>query len=97
VAQQPACDLDATNKLRQLAVEHARTGALISPDEMALIFHYRPSRFYQLNREGAFNAFKVIPAIGARCFSGTLVTRYLAGDPVFASVMSRRTSAGSRR
>ena len=68
---------------RSLAVEAAHTGAIIGPDDMAAIFGYSASRFYELNRAGAFDAFKVKPAIGPRCFSGTLVTKYLNGDPVF--------------
>jgi hypothetical protein len=75
---------------RQHAVEQARTGAVLGPDDMAAIFGYSPSRFYELNRKGSFDAFKVKPALSARCFSGTLVTRYLNGDPVFTTTARRK-------
>ena len=78
---------------RQLAVDRARTGALIGPLDMAAIFGVSTSRFYELNRAGSFDAFKVKPAIGPRCFSGELVTRYLSGDPLFATTFGKKRMA----
>lgn len=78
---------------RQLAVDRARTGAIIGPSDMAAIFGYSASRFYELNRLGSFDAFKCTPAIGPRCFSGALVTRYLAGDPIFEATFGKKRMA----
>lgn len=80
----------ARNEARHSAVERARTGAIIGPDDMAAIFGYSASRFYELNRSGAFDAFKTKPAIGPRCFSGTLVTKHLHGEPIFEPTFGKK-------
>jgi hypothetical protein len=66
------------------ALGRARAGELLGPAELAAIFGLGRSQFHKLRREGKWEAFKVRPAIGTRCYSGVLVTRYLAGELVDA-------------
>jgi hypothetical protein len=58
--------------------------ALLGPTEMGRIWRVGKSQFHRLNQQGAFDQFKVRPAIGPKCYSAALVKRYLTGEPVFA-------------
>lgn len=76
------------------AIALAATGTLLGPTEMAAIFRIRHSRFHVLDRAGAFDQFKVRPAIGPKCFSGGRVTRYLAGESLLEPVFGRKRAWG---
>ncbi len=65
------------------AIARAKAGELLGPTEVAAIFRIGHSRFHTLDRSGAFDHFKVRPAIGPKCFSGALLARYLAGEPLY--------------
>jgi hypothetical protein len=81
--------LDTTD-LTRAALAKAAAGELLGPTEMAAIFGIGASRFGQLNRAGAFDAFKVRPAIGPRCYSGVLVHRYVSGEAVYEPTFGRK-------
>lgn len=68
----------------------AKAGELLGPSDVAAIFHLGRSQFCKLNREGKWEQFKVRPAIGARCYSGVLITRYLAGEPLYLPTFDKR-------
>ena len=61
-----------------LALHKAANGALLSPEEMAIIFRIGRAQFHKLNKTGAFDQFRVHPKIGPKCFSGVLVHQYLS-------------------
>jgi len=60
----------------------AQTGELLGPTEFAAILQIKKSRFHVLAKAGAFDAFKVRPALGPKCYSGVLITRWLQGEAV---------------
>lgn len=57
-------------------------GPLLNAREMARIFGVTVSQFYRRERSGQFDRFKVQPALGPRCYSKSLVERYLDGEPI---------------
>lgn len=65
------------------ALTRAQAGALLGPTELAAILQIKKSRFHVLAKTGAFDHLKVRPAIGPRCYSGVLITRWLEGQPVY--------------
>lgn len=67
----------------------ATWAALLGPTEIAAIWRVTKSQFHRLNAQGAFDAFKVKPAIGPKCFSAALVKRYVEGDAIFATPLRR--------
>jgi hypothetical protein len=75
--------------------------ALVGPAEMCGLWGIGRSQFHRLDRRGAFDAFKVTPAIGPKCFSTEILARYLAGDPVagaaFGRITHRVQQAANRR
>jgi hypothetical protein len=71
------------------ALARATAGELLGPADLAAIFGLKHSQFGKLLKEGAFDAFKVRPAIGRRCFSGRLVAKYLEGEPIAGPVFGR--------
>jgi hypothetical protein len=71
------------------AIAKARRGELLSAREMALIFQVAPSHFHRRENAGAYDAFKVKPALGTKRFSGVLVARYLDGEPLFEDLRGR--------
>jgi hypothetical protein len=72
------------------ALARAAAGELLGPTELAAIFRIRHSQFHKLERTGAFDQFKVQPAIGPKCYSGVLVQRYLSGEPVYVPTFGRK-------
>jgi len=75
------------------AIARAKAGELLGPTEVAAIFRIRHSQFHKLDRTGAFDQFKVRPAIGPKCFSGVLITRYLNGEPLYEPSFGRKRAA----
>jgi hypothetical protein len=57
---------------------------------MMAVLGMQKSEFYRLQREGAFERFKVIPSIGRRCYSGALVERWLKGEPLYQPTFGRK-------
>lgn len=75
------------------ALAQARAGELLGAGQMAAIFGIGPTQFTKLHNQGAFDLFKVKPAIGRKCFSGVLVTKYLAGESVYLPTFGRKRHA----
>lgn len=70
-------------------------GPLLSVKDLARIWEVTVSQAHRLNRQGAFDRFRVTPVIGPRQFSKLLIQRYLAGEPIDlpARVFGRKRSA----
>lgn len=70
-------------------------GPYLNARELARIFGLTLNAFYKHARAGAYDAFKVTPAIGPRCYSKQIVLRHLAGEDVRRPVGSfgRKRSA----
>lgn len=78
---------------RAEVLARAAAGELLGPTDIAAIWRIGRSRFTLLNRRGAFDSFKVRPAIGPRCFSGVKVHRYLSGEAVYEPTFGRKRRA----
>lgn len=75
----------------RLSVEDAlNLPALCGSKEMAALWGITPSQFHRWNRKGAYEKFKVRPAIGPRCFSGLLIGRYLAGEALIVPTFGKK-------
>jgi hypothetical protein len=66
----------------ETALAHAKAGELLGPMDLAAILHLKKSRFHALAKAGQFDHLKTKPALGPRCYSGVLVTKWLAGEVV---------------
>jgi hypothetical protein len=75
------------------AMARAAAGELLGPRDMAAIFRIRYSRFNALDKQHAWDQFKVRPAIGPRCYSGYLVARYLKGEPLYVPTFGKKRQA----
>lgn len=85
-----AADRDAARvRATAAALAKARRGELLSARDMAFIFQVDPSHFHRREQTGAYDAFKVKPALGTKRFSGVLVARYLEGEPLFEDLRGR--------
>jgi hypothetical protein len=73
----------------EAALAKARRGELLSSAEMAAIFRVDRSHFHRRELAGAYDAFKVKPALGTKRFAGALVARYLDGEPLFEDLRGR--------
>jgi hypothetical protein len=73
VRASPAIDSAARVVAVDTALAKARRGELLSAREMALIFQVDPSHFHRREQTGAYDAFKVKPALGTKRFSGVRV------------------------
>lgn len=71
-------------------LERAQAGEPLSTPDLQAIFKIKKSRFYQLEKAGAFDQFKLQPAISNYCYSGVKVARYLKGDPVYEPTFGRK-------
>lgn len=78
---------------RTAALARAAAGEILGPMDIAAIFDIGRSRFHALNRAGAFECFKLRPAIGPRCFSGAKVHRYIQGERLEEPVFGRKRRA----
>ena len=65
---------------------------LIGAETMANVFNISLSRFYKNAKRGLYDAFKVNPVLGPKCYSGILLAQYLKGEPMF-----ERTFGASRK
>lgn len=71
------------------ALARAQAGALLGPTDLMAILDIKKTRYHELEKIGAFDHLRVRPAIGPKCFSGTLVWRWLQGQPVFEPSFGR--------
>jgi hypothetical protein len=67
---------------RQRAIDLATAGVPLTVVEFAAILRISVSRFYRLAKAGAFEDFRLKPALGPKAYSGVLVARWLRGDVV---------------
>jgi hypothetical protein len=72
------------------ALALAAKGELLGKQEMMALFHIGSSRYHQLNRVGAFDHFKMRPALGLRCFLGVRVYRALQGEGASVPTFGRK-------
>lgn len=67
--------------------------ALNGPAIICRLWSFRsPSQFHRLDKQGAFDFLKVVPAVGPKRFSGVLIARYLCREPLFLSSFGRQRS-----
>lgn len=64
--------------------------ALNGPSVIQRLFQIHKTRFARLNKEGAFDFLKAVPAVGPKCFSGILIGRYLCKEPLYIPSFGRR-------
>jgi len=82
---------DAERRLATLArVQH---GEALDSSELRLILRMSKTTFARHLAAGAFDKFRLAPQIGRPLFSGVLVARYLAGDPLYIPTFGRRRGA----
>jgi len=75
------------------ALARAAAGELLNAADLAAIFHLRKSAFYLRRHRGDFDRFLVRQPIGPRCYSGTLVHRYVCGEAVFEPTFAAKRGA----
>lgn len=75
------------------ALARAKAGELLGPGEVQAILRIKSSQFNVLNHQGALDRFKVQPAIGIKCYSGTLLYRYVQGEPIDAPSFGRKRAS----
>lgn len=91
--------IDRADDRAQAAIARAAAGQLLNLHDMAAIFGVAHTTAWRQAKRGDYDAFKAKPAIGKRIYSGTLVTRYLHGDPLYEQSFGRRTfdATGKKR
>lgn len=65
---------------------------LLGPADLLALLPYGKSRFYALQKAGAFDHLKTSPVIGPKCYSRIKVARWLAGERVLAPTFGRKAS-----
>jgi len=75
------------------ALARAAAGELLGPADLRVILGVGPTQFYARKKRGEFDRFLVRNPIGARCYSGTLVHRYVTGEPVYEPTFGARRGA----
>ncbi len=81
---------DPKDLARRDALARAAAGELLGPAEVALIFRISARQFVRKNTAREFDVFRANPPIGRRCFSGVLIHRYLAGEPLYEPTFGRK-------
>lgn len=81
---------DPVTSPARTAIARAAAGELLGPSDIQAIWRIGRSQFHRLNQQKAFDQFRVHPAVGPKCFSGYLITRYLAGESLTSSPPARR-------
>ena len=69
------------DEAQQAALARAKAGLLLGPADMGAILQWGNSRFTAAQAAGELDRFKVKHPLGKHCFSGTLVWRYVQGEP----------------
>lgn len=75
------------------ALARAEAGELLGPADLMAIFQISYATFNRRRARGEFKHLMVRPAVGAHCYSGVLVTRYLRGEPVYEPSFGAKRSA----
>jgi hypothetical protein len=78
---------------RQAALERVDRGELLTADELAAIFRMARRTFNTHLATGEWDRFRVTPQIGRPLFSGVLVRKYLAGEPLYEPTFGRKRGA----
>ena len=85
---------DTTTLTADEALARAAAGALLGPLDLMAIFHLKHARFYELKKRGEFDRFLVHPPIvGRAAYSGTLVHRYIRGEPMTVPTFGAKRGA----
>jgi hypothetical protein len=82
--------VDVLEASRQAALARVERGELLTPDEMAAIFRMSRPTFNTHLGAGAFDQFRARPQIGRPLFSGVIVRKYLAGEPLYEPTFGRK-------
>jgi hypothetical protein len=77
--------LDPETIAARAAIARAAAGELLGPADIQAIWRIGRTQFFRLNHLHAFDSFKVFPAVGPKCFSGSRVYRYLTGEALDSS------------
>jgi hypothetical protein len=85
--------VDADTAEMRAVLARAEAGALLTCDEMALIWRMSARTFRRHLAAGAFDRFKVAPIGGRDLFSGELVTRYRRLEPLYVPTFGRKRGA----
>ena len=75
------------------ALARAAAGELLDRHDLAAILRLSKSAFYDHRARGDFDRFLVRHPIGARCYSGVLVHRYVSGEALFEPTFGARRGA----
>jgi hypothetical protein len=75
------------------ALARAAAGELLGPDDLRAILGMRPTQFYKRKKHGEFDRFLVRHPIGARCYSGVLVHRYVSGEALYEPTFGAKRGA----
>ena len=73
-----------------LALSRAARGEPLAAADVAAIFRISSGQFTKLEKAGAWEQFKLRPALGPKRFSGVLVQRYLNGEPLVDMSFGRK-------
>ena len=84
---------DTDDTTAQAALARAAAGELLGPTELAAILRLKKSSFHARAKAGDFDHLKTRPAIGTKCYSGVLITRWLQGEPVYEPSFGRKRRA----
>lgn len=63
---------------------------LLGVRDLGRLFSIGRSQVHKLAKSGAFDVFKVHPAIGPRCYSRVLVARYLLREPLYVPTFGKK-------
>ena len=86
----PITPIEVPETTRSRTIARAHAGEPLSASDMQVIFRIKKSRFHQLEKAGAFDRFKLQPAISNYCYSGIKVSQYLKGEHVLDPVFGRK-------
>jgi hypothetical protein len=75
------------------ALARAAAGELLGPDDLIALFQISTATYYRRRARGDFKHLMVRPPLGAHCYSGTLVHRYLRGEPVYEPTFGAKRGA----
>jgi hypothetical protein len=74
------------------AIARAKAGELLGPRDMMAIWRIGATQYARMKHRGDFDRLKTQHPIGTRIYSGVLVARFLAGEPLYEPTFGRRRS-----
>jgi hypothetical protein len=86
----PTTTIDVLDAATREAHARAKAGEPLNGTELGLILRIKHSRFHLLAKAGAFDQFKLRPALGTKCYSGVLVSQYINGQAVYDPSFGRK-------